>query len=84
MEIAKAMLGTPYYLSPEFIKNKPCNSKTDIWALGVLLYELMTFKMPFNSESLPLIYIKILRGKYRPPPITYSCEIRNLLKNVLL
>ena len=80
---AKTVVGTPYYLAPEIINNKPYDSKCDIWALGILLYELMTFKMPFNAVSLPLLSIKINRGVYKPPPSTYSSDIRNLLKNCL-
>ena len=82
-EKAKTMVGTPYYLSPEIIKNEPYDSKSDIWALGVLLYELMTFKMPFNAVSLPLLSIKINRGVYQPPPGIYSAEIKDLLKKCL-
>jgi NIMA (never in mitosis gene a)-related kinase len=82
-EKAKTMVGTPYYLSPEIINSKPYDSKCDIWALGILLYELMTFKMPFNAVSLPLLSIKINRGVYQPPPDTYSSEIRDLLKKCL-
>ena len=80
---AKTMVGTPYYLSPEIINNKPYDSKSDIWALGVLLYELMTFKMPFNATSLPLLSIKINRGVFHPPPKIYSAEIKNLLNRCL-
>ena len=82
-EKAKTMVGTPYYLSPEIIKNEPYDSKSDIWALGVLLYEVMTFKMPFNAVSLPLLSIKINRGVYQPPPGIYSSEIKDLLKKCL-
>ena len=80
---AKTMVGTPYYLSPEIINNKPYDSKSDIWALGVLLYELMTFKMPFSATSLPLLSIKINRGVFHPPPKIYSAEIKNLLNRCL-
>ena len=82
-EKAKTLVGTPYFLSPEIITNKPYDAKCDIWALGVLLYELMTFRMPFNAVSLPLLSIKINRGVYKPPPSTYSSEIRDLLKKCL-
>ena len=82
-EKAKTMVGTPYYLSPEIITGKPYDSKSDIWALGVLLYELMTFEMPFNAVSLPLLSIKINRGVYQPPPGIYSSEIKDLLKKCL-
>ena len=80
---AKTTVGTPYYLAPEIINNKPYDSKCDIWALGVLLYELMTFKMPFNAVSLPLLSIKINRGVYKPPPGIYSNQIKDLLKSCL-
>jgi len=76
------MVGAPY-LSPEILNGKLYDSKSDIWALGILLYELMTFKMPFNAVSLPLFSIKINRGVYQPPPDTYSSEIRDLLKKCL-
>ena len=37
---AKTVVGTPYYLSPEIIKSEPYSFKSDIWSLGVLLYEM--------------------------------------------
>ena len=37
---AKTVVGTPYYLSPEIIESSPYNFKSDIWSLGVLLYEM--------------------------------------------
>ena len=82
-EKAKTFVGTPYFLSPEIINNQPYDNKSDIWALGVLLYELMTFQMPFNAVSLPMLSIKINRGVYKAPPSTYSSDIRNLLKKCL-
>ena len=82
-EKAKTLVGTPYYLAPEIINNQPYDSKIDIWALGVLLYELMTFKMPFNATSLPLLSIKINKGVYSPPSSSYSSEIKDLLKKCL-
>ena len=82
-EKARTLVGTPYYLAPEIIENQPYDSKCDIWALGILLYELMTFKMPFNAVSLPLLSIKIKKGEYKPPPSTYSKEIKDLLKSCL-
>ena len=82
-EKAKTFVGTPYFLSPEIINNQPYDNKSDIWALGVLLYELMTFQMPFNAVSLPMLSIKINRGVYKTPPSIYSSDIRNLLKKCL-
>ena len=82
-EKAKSKVGTPYYLSPEIINSKPYNSKSDIWALGVLLYEMMTFKMPFNANSLPSLSLKILRGTYQYPSSYYSRDLINLVKQCL-
>ena len=83
MDKAKTMVGTPYYLSPEILENKPYDAKSDIWSLGVLLYEMMTFKMPFNANSLPSLSLKIIRGYYQSPPSSYSIELIDLVKRCL-
>ena len=51
-EKAKTIVGTPYYISPELVESKPYNFKSDIWSLGVVLYELCALKPPFMAESL--------------------------------
>ena len=56
------MVGTPYYLSPEIIESRDYSFKTDIWSLGVILYELCTLKPPFNDKSLHGLALKIVRG----------------------
>ena len=48
---AVTCIGTPYYLSPEICKEKPYNSKGDVWALGCILYELCTFEKPFSASN---------------------------------
>ena len=49
---AKTVVGTPYYLSPEIIKSESYSFKSDIWSLGVLLYEMAALTPPFNAGSL--------------------------------
>ena len=83
MDKAKTIIGTPYYFSPEIINGKPYDSKSDIWSLGVLLYEMMTFKMPFNANSLPMLSVKIMRGQYIPPPTIYTKDLRELVTKCL-
>jgi serine/threonine protein kinase len=50
-------IGTPYYMSPEIMDNKRYNSKSDIWSLGCILYELMYLKLPFVGTY---IYVHIM------------------------
>ena len=59
-------IGTPYYLSPEVCEGKPYNSKSDVWALGCILYELCTFKKPFNAFNQAALCLKIIEGKFIP------------------
>lgn len=80
---AKTVVGTPYYLSPEIVQNKPYNFKSDIWSLGVLLYEMCVLKMPFDATSLPMLSLKIMRGNYPSLPNPFSKEMRNLIASML-
>ena len=40
-------VGTPFYLAPELWQDRPCTKKTDMWALGVILYEMCALQVPF-------------------------------------
>lgn len=77
------MVGTPYYLSPEIVESKNYSFKTDIWSLGVILYELCTLKPPFEGNSLPQLAMKIVRGQYTPVPSHFGWDIRNLVASML-
>lgn len=83
MEKAKTMVGTPYYLSPEIIEQKAYSFKTDIWSLGVILYELCALKPPFNADSLHFLALKIVKGSYSPVPSMYSRDLKNLIGSLL-
>jgi len=79
LDKAKTIVGTPYYLSPEIVNNKPYAFKSDIWSLGILLYEMCALKMPFDGNSLPQLSLKISSGAYNPLPPCFSRELRNLV-----
>lgn len=48
-EMAATVVGTPYYLSPEIVQSNTYDFKTDIWSIGVLLYEMCALRPPFNG-----------------------------------
>lgn len=49
--LKKAFCGTIEYMAPEMIKSQSTNYKLDIWCLGVLLYEMVQGKPPFNGRN---------------------------------
>jgi serine/threonine-protein kinase ULK/ATG1 len=49
--MVKTCVGTPIYMSPQVLKQKPYTSKSDIWSLGVMYYELLFGKIPFLGKS---------------------------------
>ncbi|GFR43292.1 hypothetical protein Agub_g4357, partial [Astrephomene gubernaculifera] len=82
-ELARTVIGSPYYLSPEICEDRPYNRKSDVWSLGCVLYELATLRRAFDGQSLPALVVKILRGKYPPVPTRYSTHLRHLIESML-
>jgi NIMA (never in mitosis gene a)-related kinase len=60
--------GTPYYASPEVWKDEPYDSKSDIWSLGCVLYEMVTLKPPFRANDMNGLYKRVLKGIYPKIP----------------
>ena len=57
----RALLGSPLYMSPEQLRDSSAvDARTDVWALGVVLFELLSGRAPFESSSVPELYAKIL------------------------
>ena len=73
---AMSVVGTPCYISPEVCEHSPYNQKSDIWAVGCILYELMTLKRAFEARNLPALVTKIMRADYQPPSPKYSSQLR--------
>ncbi|CAH8544529.1 unnamed protein product [Schistosoma rodhaini] len=81
--MATTLIGTPYYMSPELFANKPYNHKSDIWALGCVLYEMSTLRHAFNAKSFNALSYKILSGKIPDMPTQYSPELLDLMRAML-
>ena len=71
------------YSSPEIINHEPYNIESDIWSLGVLLYEICTFKKPFKGENEQELYKNITNGKYKMIGNKYSKELTELIYKML-
>lgn len=71
-------------MSPEIFKNKPYSFKSDIWALGCVLYEMTTLNHAFDANSLNGLATKIVKGKYPPVHAKYSKFLRDLIGQMLL
>ncbi|KAG4105989.1 Pkinase-domain-containing protein [Neocallimastix lanati (nom. inval.)] len=77
------LYGTLDYFSPEMIESKMYDEKIDIWSLGVIMYELLVGKTPFDDPSVNNIYSKIKRVDYHIPN-TVSMSANDLISNILI
>ena len=85
MQKGMSMAGTPNYFSPEIISGQPYTSKTDVWSIGCILYELCALKPAFNDvgSGLSGLAAAIQSGEYDPVPSCYSSELNDLLESML-
>ncbi|KAJ3347403.1 Map microtubule affinity-regulating kinase [Entophlyctis luteolus] len=81
-ENLKTFCGTPNYAAVELISGIPYNGmKSDIWAMGVALYVMMTGRTPFTGSSISQLYSKIKAVDYKCPDY-FSGDLKNLLSKI--
>jgi serine/threonine protein kinase len=79
---ANGMMGSPRYMSPEQVQELPLTGQTDIYSLGVVMYELLTGQPPFSSSSLAALFNQIQHAPPTPPR-QLRAEIPEALESIV-
>ena len=77
------VMGTPSYMSPEQVKGRPVDGRSDIFSLGVLLYEVLTGEKPFPGQTITTVIYKIV-NEDPVPPRTLNPAIHAGLSDIVL
>jgi serine/threonine protein kinase/DNA-binding CsgD family transcriptional regulator len=77
------IIGTPAYLSPEQAQGSALDSRTDIYSLGVVLYEMATGQLPFSTDDIPALLLQHVKQP-PPPPRLHNSAISPQLEAVIL
>jgi serine/threonine-protein kinase len=72
LTVAGGFVGTLQYVSPEQFTGGFADARSDVWALGVLLYEMVTGRMPFEATTIGRLYEQINSAAYTPPSIVVA------------
>jgi len=76
------LLGTPSYMSPEQVAGQKVDQRSDIFALGVILYEMLTMGKPFGGDTLTTVIYKIMNTN--PPPMrTFDSQLPESLEPIV-
>ena len=67
MTVTGQLLGSPAYMAPEHVEGKPLDFRTDVFAVGILLYQLATGQLPFRGKNPHEVLKRIAECRYAPP-----------------
>ena len=77
------VMGTVAYMSPEQARGNPVDARTDLFSLGVMLYEMLTRRQPFTGETINHIIVAILEKEPPPLALDVPAELARILKQTL-
>ena len=80
---ANTYVGTPYYMSPELATGQPYDTKSDVWALGCIVYELCALSPPFDASNQAELTHKIKQGLVPALPRQYSRDLQEAVHIML-
>ena len=66
------MLGTPLYMAPELIRHQKYSEKVDVWGLGIITYQLLSGKTPFDGKNIKKINQNIIYKEIKFPDKQWS------------
>lgn len=76
------MIGTPHYLAPEQMAGREATAQTDVWALGVLFYGMLTGVEPFRADTFGELHSQICAASFEPPEIANPAVSREVSRLV--
>ncbi|NXF14396.1 NEK11 kinase, partial [Rhodinocichla rosea] len=82
-DLATTFTGTPYYMSPEVLKHQGYNTKSDIWSLGCILYEMCCMNHAFAGQNFLSVVLKIVEGETPSLPDRYPSKLNAVLCSML-
>jgi serine/threonine protein kinase len=82
MTVTGQLLGSPAYMAPELIEGKPLDFRTDVFSVGIMLYQLATGRLPFSGKNPHEVLRRIGEGKF-PDPRTLNREIGDGLSRII-
>jgi serine/threonine-protein kinase len=80
---AGVMIGTPEYMSPEQVEGKETDQRSDIYSLGVILFEMMTGRVPFKGDTSLIIALKH-KTEIPPDPVQFNAQIPEDLSHLII